>query len=621
MVYKVSNFFDYLSLIQSDVFFNCVKLNNINFQSKIEESINITNNISFLGEGIFENCISINDVYYDPSVNYVSNELFKNCITLNSIEFSNKINIIQEAAFENCLSLTNITMPQELNILESNSFKNCSNLETLQFYEQITSISTTAFQYCNTFLIPNTVLILNSNNSYINSYFSSLFPVIKIYKLSLSNILFTYINNVTKLLNLDNKLIKEYTYQAIGILLNGNGSIVNIDNLINININQEKIAEFRNLTLKFIFDSNSSLCNYFIIKLQSLSLTIPNLTNTSYISVYKEGYKNINVTNNFIQNIDLIGAYCLLDNTISKCFLNDYKINVFVSQNKYYIVYSNDNFQTDTQIISQFQQENNLSNYTILGGPFNDVIIYRRGGLFNFMNLFLENFQININAGIALPILSELTNSMYADAYATINIPLSVAKNTFLYWSDSINVDDVIEEGVKFKVLNYEGWSNIYLTNAIVYEGDIPYYKKNTDVIKKQIKFDFIRYLALKIFKTANGADLFRNNEAVTASLDNASNLQFRNKLNELENLGEFLNESSQYNISRVIFRQILSQSPERIVPNDGEWTPMPLYVGDKICIKLIINPDINQRSVLGNNIVPEISQRSYLVELNLISG
>jgi hypothetical protein len=47
----------------------------------------------------------------------------------------------------------------------------------------------------------------------------------------------------------------------------------------------------------------------------------------------------------------------------------------------------------------------------------------------------------------------------------------------------------------------------------------------------------------------------------------------------------------------------------------------MPLYVGDKIYLKLIINPDMNQNNILGNNLIPTINPRSYLVELNIVSG
>lgn len=622
MGYKVNNYFDYLSLLSSDIFYNCKKLNKIIFESKKQDSINVTNNITFLGESAFENCKQINDVYYDPSMNYVSKCLFKNCIKLNYIKFSHNLNIIRESAFENCLSLKSISMPTELKTLEGSCFKNCSNLENINFYEKTNLISTSSFQNCDSFLIPNFSLVIHNDNNYVKAYFNSIFPLVKTYKMSLSNIINKYLNNAKILLSTSDIKIKEYTYPSIDIILTDGQNIVNVNNLINENISVDKVSQFRHLTIKFIFDSNLESYNSFIIKTQSLLLSLPSSNDSTYIQVYNEGAKNINVTNNLITTMNIIGSYCLVNSVSSIALLNDYRINFYKQQNisNYYISYSNNNFETSTQIISVKDQEDSLSNYILLGGSFNELIIYRKVPL-NYMGIFLETLQINVSSALSLPILGETTQNMIADAYATINVPLSTVRNTFLYWSDGINVDDTIEEGVKFKVVNHYGWNDIYLTKAVVYDGSIPYNRVNSIMSRKEIRYDFIRYLALKIFKTSAGADLFRNNNQVALSLDNASNLQLRNKLSELENLGEFLNEYSPNNISRTIFRQLLSIQPERIIPNDGDWTNIPLYVGDKIYLKLIINPDINQNSVLGTYSVAPITQRSYLIDLNLISG
>jgi|688.fasta_scaffold166231_2 hypothetical protein len=622
MAYKIDNFFDYLSLLNSNIFYGCINLNKITFESVYEESVNITNNITFLGESIFENCLKIVDVYYEPnpSVNYVPKNMFKNCISLDSIDLSDNIIIISKSSFENCGSLTDIVFPRELQILESDCFKNCIQLNTITIYDKVNLINTTSFQNCDSLLISNNSIVFHDNNSYVISYFSTLFSTVKIYDLTSESIFTKFNKSVANLLNIDELEAKKYTYNAI-VLLTGNGSIVSVENLISQSIDPLKIPMFRNLVLKFIFDSNSPYYDNFIIKSKSILLPIPNSTDTTYVHVYKEGAKNINVSNNYNLNINVIGTYCLLSYITSECKLNDYKLHCYVTEDKYYITYSNDNFVTSQNIISEKNKEDILTNYTILGGELKDLIFYKNYS-FNFMNLYLDSLQINITSGLSLPKLGEITESMTADAWASIDIPLSIIKNTFLYWSDSINVDDLIPEGVKFKTVNYNGWSNINLTDATVYEGAISYYKKPNTIQKKQIKYDFIRYLSLKIFKSANGADLFRNNEAVTKSLDEASNIALRNKLNQLELLGEFDDEASQYNVARVIFRQILSSDPKRIVLNDvGEWNKMPLYVGDKIYLKLIINPHTDQHTILANNIVPIIDKRSYLVDLNIISG
>jgi hypothetical protein len=192
-----------------------------------------------------------------------------------------------------------------------------------------------------------------------------------------------------------------------------------------------------------------------------------------------------------------------------------------------------------------------------------------------------------------------------------------------MYWSDGINVDNVVSDGIKFKTVNYSGWENVYLARAITNSafGGIQYYRPSSVMAKNEIKYDFIRYLAKNIFKTSAGVDIFKNNEQATAYIENNAQTALTNRLRILENLGEFTNEETIDNIAGSIFRQIILQQPNRIVPNDGDWTPMNLYADDKIYIKLIIHPEPNQHKILNPNNNIQISSRSYLIELNLTSG
>jgi hypothetical protein len=98
--------------------------------------------------------------------------------------------------------------------------------------------------------------------------------------------------------------------------------------------------------------------------------------------------------------------------------------------------------------------------------------------------------------------------------------------------------------------------------------------------------------------------------------------LSLTNKLTDLQTLGEFtIEDTSINNVSGAIFRQILLQEPSRIIPNENAWTPMNLYEGDKLYVKLTINPEPNQHKLLNPNNTTPIPARSYLIEMNLISG
>lgn len=617
-MYKVHNLFDYLSLYTTNVFYNCNMLNKITFSSKKDISINITNNISFLGESVFENCEKINNVYYDPSINYVSKNLFKNCTRLHYIVLSNNLNIIRESSFENCVQLKNILMPKELELLESFCFKNCSLLDTVQCYEKINLIKTSSFENCISFQIPNYSLLLHNNNNYVKEYFKYFFPLVKIYKLSYASILKKYINNTRILLNTNEIKTKQYTYPSIDVILTGFQNIIDIDNLINQNINEDKIEQFRFFSLKFIFDSNLLQYNNFIIKTKSLLLTVPCSNEITYIQVYNECSKNINVTSNLISNLNIIGAYCLVNSNLNIGVLNDYKIQFYKQNNNYNISYSNDNYITSSSRNISINENFILSNYTFIGSLFSNLIIYRSIQI-NAIYICLDTLQINICNDLHCV---ENNQHVTVNAYSTLDVPLSIVKNTFLYRTNLLNPDYNAENDIKFKVVNYEGWTNIYLTQALVKDGYIPYKDNSLSLLsRKEIKYDFIKYLALCIFKTSSGAGLFKNNHDVSNSLDINSNVEVRTKLSELEYLGEFFNKDEPNNISRTIFRQILTNQPERITQTYDSWQQIPLYVGDKIYLKLIINPNINQSNILSNYTNSTINKRSYIVELNLISG
>jgi hypothetical protein len=273
----------------------------------------------------------------------------------------------------------------------------------------------------------------------------------------------------------------------------------------------------------------------------------------------------------------------------------------------------------------QSLQTFDLTNYSIYVGSYNDVLIYKNTTISSLpLSLYLEALQLTITSSKSEIITGPVTNPMSADAYASIDVPVSLITNTFLYWSDGINVDNVVEDGVKFKTINYSGWqnSNYYLARAEVTQNKISYYKPQSVMAKNQIKYDFVRYLALKLFKTSAGADIFRNNNQVTTGLENLSQLSLTNKLTDLQTLGEFtIEDTSINNVSGAIFRQILLQEPGRIMPNENAWTPMNLYAGDKLYVKLTINPEPNQHKLLNPNNTTPIPARSYLIEMNLISG
>lgn len=617
-MYAFSNTFEFISLLGTDIFYGCTNLASIVYESKQTETVVLPNTITELGENIFENCQNIEDVYIDTSINNIPKSTFKNCINLSEVFFSNNIQIINESAFENCQSIDVINLPLSLTTLKNNCFNKCSRLEKIYFYSSVNNIDPNAFANCSEMNIPNNSLIIYDNNGYVLSYFTTNKPLVKSLELELDNIFQLYFEKIRNLLGEDYKNLKQYFYPLLDVSLTNNNNIIT-SQLINNEIPLNLINEYRNFALSFIFETNEPY-NSFITNNSNLRIE----TNINGVSSYNtyifneinnpiDLQRNIDITNN------LTSFYTRLNEFNKDFFINNYKVRLTSTNNNYLISFSTNDFTTSTQVELSSNEMYTIDNYNIVTGSNNEVIIYKNLQS-SPLDFYLKGLELNITSGLSQTIVGEVTEPLQADAYASINIPISLILNTFYYWSDSINVDDVLEEGVKFKTMNYQAWQSIFFTQAIVMDGGISYYKKTIDVIKKQINHDFIRYLALKIFRTANGVDLFRNNQTVLNGLDIASNMAFINKLNYLESLGEFNNIDSSYNISRTILRQILSLQPQRIVPLAGEWTPIPLYAGDKLYIKLFINPNQQQQNIFSNSTI-NIEPRSYLIQLNLVSG
>jgi BspA type Leucine rich repeat region (6 copies) len=628
-MYSITNPIDLLSLLRTNVFYGCNAIQNFTIESTKEDSVILSDSITSLGEGVFQDCTSIVDAYIDISMNEIPKDTFNGCINLTQVYFvdGNNIQILGDSAFANT-SLSQITMPQTLTTIGSNCFNSCVNLEKIIFFGLIQTIAQNSFDNCLQLTIQNSALIVNSNdNQVVTTYFQQQSFDVKIIDYANLDSFLRFFQDASTILETTYEATKSYFYPYVDIRIDSERTLSANIPLINNDItNATKQILFKQLILKFIFETNKPF-NSFITSNTNIILSTSAISQSIYeVVVYNTQSKDVVVSNEIYSNRPAI--YVLLNSFYSEFLINNYKLRLSISSNisnPYQFNYSNDNFVSSSLENKQSLQTFDLTNYSIYVGSNNDVLIYKNTTISSLpLSLYLEALQLTITSSKSEIITGPVTNPMSADAYASIDIPLSLVVNTFLYWSDGINVDNVVEDGVKFKTINYSGWqnSNYYLARAEVTQNKISYYKPQSVMAKNQIKYDFVRYLALKIFKTSAGADIFRNNDQVTTGLENLSQLSLTNKLTDLQTLGEFtIEDTSINNVSGAIFRQILLQEPSRIIPNENAWTPMNLYAGDKLYVKLTINPEPNQHKLLNPNNTTPIPARSYLIEMNLISG
>jgi len=146
------------------------------------------------------------------------------------------------------------------------------------------------------------------------------------------------------------------------------------------------------------------------------------------------------------------------------------------------------------------------------------------------------------------------------------------------------------------------------------------------------IDHDYVRYLARSLFNTEYATSLFLNRQPLINSVGNAVNQAWSEMFNLLKNVSDSGNNMSllgstgfKYltdattttdNICRELYLQLISKMPERFqsLQNITTSQPLPLLVGDTICVRVTINPSVSQQTFGG----PPIQPRKYIIKFIL---
>ena len=93
-----------------------------------EETFNIPDSVTTIGDGAFYICESLQSIYIPNSVTHIGNHAFGACLLLQSINIQNSITTIGDQAFSSCYSLQNISIPNSVTHIGNNPFIDCKNL-------------------------------------------------------------------------------------------------------------------------------------------------------------------------------------------------------------------------------------------------------------------------------------------------------------------------------------------------------------------------------------------------------------------------------------------------------------------------------------------------------------
>jgi uncharacterized protein YjbI with pentapeptide repeats/uncharacterized protein YjdB len=260
---------------------------------------------------------------------------------------------------------------------------------------------------------------------------------------------------------------------------------------------------------------------------------------------------------------------------------------------------------------------------------------------------YLHFSLVGLNQSFNLTTLASLeTLNLIADttdATAVFYVRLSDMTDIFKYQSDAIDVNDVNATDLKYYVFNRKWPAELKInpSHAMLNKAESAGMLGTTELFaesKMLVKHDFVRYLALKLFNTIHGVDLFKNE---TDLQENATYYgeSIRHNIQEImsgisttsgdEGMAydasgnKYLTNSASgnTNLCRELMRQISASVASRYYNNGADNTGMktvPLREEDTITFKVTIQAAATQNVLTG---VSEIPSRSYTIKLVLKSS
>ena len=125
-------------------FANCSDLEEVVFEGKGRD------HESGIGEGVFYNCIKLKNVQLPTNMDYILVSAFENCKSLESITLPATTREIRDKAFSGCEELKSINLSGALLTgLGEEAFKGCKELETVTISDSVTKIGQNCFEGCS----------------------------------------------------------------------------------------------------------------------------------------------------------------------------------------------------------------------------------------------------------------------------------------------------------------------------------------------------------------------------------------------------------------------------------------------------------------------------------------
>lgn len=273
------------------------------------------------------------------------------------------------------------------------------------------------------------------------------------------------------------------------------------------------------------------------------------------------------------------------------------------------------------------------------------------------INFIIDNFNTEITMDLSGSLLAALV-TMDTSCVAELYVDASAVRSAFQFQSDASDVLDASGSDIKYFVNREQFWSydaghsfNINVADAQVKytEVSVPIMDADGTPTKNMVCHDFVRYLALKLFNTAYGVDLFNNerelldnirkqSQKVWATIDNELikyDITSRTSLGTVshgvtydtqETPEGFLGVNNYYinshvdNISKKLLDQMAYHDSARLsnIQDTVDIQPIPFVDGDTISLKLTINPASGQEDLTS---VTAFGGRTFRIRFKLIEN
>lgn len=234
-----------------------------------------------------------------------------------------------------------------------------------------------------------------------------------------------------------------------------------------------------------------------------------------------------------------------------------------------------------------------------------------------------------------------------ASATAVFYVSQTDMQNVFKFESDSFDINDLSASDIRYftYMSNWPAGLVINPVNAMLDKSGSANAITSVGIPNKMlVKHDFIRYLALKLFNTPSGVDLFNNESELIAHLNDMGNASYQNDISgtlwkyatnastAVDNTNFILDASSNAkcttdhltsndNICRELFNQILYANKSRfsdISLNTLGVRSLPILSGDSISYRFTVFPKAGQNDITG---VAAFGGRSYRIKLIVVDN